>query len=376
MHPRLLPFFCLLLTITMSAASAPAQSNWKSFTSENGQALEYAVVLPQDYDASRPYPTLLALPPGPQTRAMVERGLELYWETEASKRGWIVISPAAQGGKLFFQGSEEIIPSFLQHILGQYKVETGRFHLAGPSNGGRSAFRLACESPQTYLSLIALPGFPSGDKDQENLPGIASLPVHLFVGGDDTQWVQAMESVRDQLQDLGSTRVHWNRLEGEGHVPRSLGGAQLFDILESEHKEIRKQVEEQRRVNAVLTDFHLAASQADGDRYFRHFSPGGIFLGTDGTERWTVKDFRAYAKPHFDQGNGWTYVAVERNISVARGGHTAWFDERLTNEKYGEVRGSGVLQKQGEHWRIAQYNLTFTVPNELSSTLVELIRNQ
>jgi hypothetical protein len=38
------------------------------------------------------------------------------------------------------------------------------------------------------------------------------------------------------------------------------------------------------------------------------FAPDGIFIGTDATERWTVAEFKAYAKPHFDKGRGWTYT--------------------------------------------------------------------
>lgn len=35
------------------------------------------------------------------------------------------------------------------------------------------------------------------------------------------------------------------------------------------------------------------------------------------------------------------------------------------NEKYGECRGSGVLLREGGEWRIAQYNLTVPIPNDL-----------
>ena len=124
---------------------------------------------------------------------------------------------------------------------------------------------------------------------------------------------------------------------------------------------------------AVLDDLHLAASEADEERYFGHFAPEGVFLGTDATERWSVEEFRAYARPHFSAGKGWTYRATERHVRVSPDGKTAWFDERLHNEKYGEVRGSGVLVWDGR-WRIAQYNLSFPIPNELAGKVIELIQ--
>jgi hypothetical protein len=129
-------------------------------------------------------------------------------------------------------------------------------------------------------------------------------------------------------------------------------------------------------VAATLDDFHDAASNADGPRYFAHFARNAVFLGTDATERWSVAEFRAYAEPFFSAGQGWTYVPTERYIRVRRNRRVAWFDERLQNAKYGEVRGSGVLVMEDGCWRIAQYNLAFPVPNDLTEDLVAAIRAQ
>ena len=127
-------------------------------------------------------------------------------------------------------------------------------------------------------------------------------------------------------------------------------------------------------VSRTLDDFHDAAARADEGRYFAHFAPGGVFLGTDGSERWDVAAFRAYAHPHFAKGTGWTYRATERHIDVAPDRTVAWFDETLANESYGPCRGTGVLRKIGGEWKIAQYNLTIPIPNELAKTVVEMIR--
>ncbi len=131
---------------------------------------------------------------------------------------------------------------------------------------------------------------------------------------------------------------------------------------------------ENEAVAQVLDDFHRAASEADSDRYFGHFATHGIFLGTDATERWTVESFKGYAKPYFDQGRGWTYTATERHVYLSDDGLTACFDERLANESFGECRGSGVLVMDDGRWKIAQYNLTIPVPNDLAYDLVEMIR--
>jgi hypothetical protein len=112
----------------------------------------------------------------------------------------------------------------------------------------------------------------------------------------------------------------------------------------------------------VLDDFHDAAAHADEARYFGHFADGGVFLGTDATERWDVAAFRAYAHPHFAKGKAWSFRGVNRHLTVRA--DTAWFEEDLETPNLGPARGSGVLTLQGEQWKIEQYVLSITVPNE------------
>jgi len=134
--------------------------------------------------------------------------------------------------------------------------------------------------------------------------------------------------------------------------------------------------DQDKAVSIVLDDFHDAAAKADFKRYFNHFARNGVFLGTDATERWNVEEFKNYARPHFRKGKGWTFTAVERFVSVSVDQNTAWFDERLSSKSYGECRGSGVLIRSGESWKLAQYNLTIPIPNKLARKFVKMIRDE
>jgi len=126
-------------------------------------------------------------------------------------------------------------------------------------------------------------------------------------------------------------------------------------------------------VAAVLDDWHAAAA-ADEERYFGHFASDGVFLGTDDSERWTVAGFRDYAHPYFSQGRGWTYLPRERHVLLSDDGRLAWFDEKLDNEQYGRVRGTGVLRRTDEGWKIVHYSLSFPIPNEVTLTVAEFVR--
>jgi hypothetical protein len=127
-------------------------------------------------------------------------------------------------------------------------------------------------------------------------------------------------------------------------------------------------------IEGILDSFHEAASKADGDSYFSLFFDGGVFIGTDVTERWSIDEFEAFAEPYFSEGRGWTYIPKERHIDLSPQGRTAWFDEVLWNEKYGTCRGTGVLVLTEAGWRIAQYHLTFPIPNDLSTELTARIK--
>ena len=127
-------------------------------------------------------------------------------------------------------------------------------------------------------------------------------------------------------------------------------------------------------VAAVIDELHRAASTGDGQRYFDLFAPGAVFFGTDASERWTLEEFRAYALRRFEEGATWTYHVTTRHVFVSGDGSTAWFDEALHNAKYGVCRGTGVLVRIGGDWRIAQYNLTIPIPNEIALDVVKMIR--
>jgi ketosteroid isomerase-like protein len=117
-------------------------------------------------------------------------------------------------------------------------------------------------------------------------------------------------------------------------------------------------------INAVVDGWHEAAARADEQRYFAHMSDDAVFMGTDASERWDKAAFQIYAHPHFAKGKAWSFRASRRAVMLSHDGSVAWFDEDLVTPNLGPARGSGVLRKQGEDWRIVHYNLTITVPNE------------
>lgn len=140
----------------------------------------------------------------------------------------------------------------------------------------------------------------------------------------------------------------------------------------------RKSAPSQKAVDSVLNDWHDAAAEGDFERYFAHFeNDSSIFMGTDATERWTVAEFKPWAKPHFiDDGMAWDFTPTFRKVYFSENGKTAWFDEKLDTPNLGPSRGSGVLVKQNGSWKIAHYNLAIPIPNSISDDIVNQIKTE
>ena len=128
-----------------------------------------------------------------------------------------------------------------------------------------------------------------------------------------------------------------------------------------------------QQVGAVLDDWHQAAAVADEARYFGHFAPNGVFMGTDATERWTLAEFRRWAQPSFQRKSAWSFKPHDRHVDFSGDGKTAWFDEMLDTPNLGLCRGSGVLLSLGGKWKIVQYNLSVPIPNALVGGIVKQI---
>lgn len=128
---------------------------------------------------------------------------------------------------------------------------------------------------------------------------------------------------------------------------------------------------ETKQINAMLDSFNRAAARADFNAYFNYYTEDAIFTGTDATERWDKPAFMAWAKPIFQKGRAWDFTALERHIYFDTTGRLAWFDE-LLNTQMKICRGSGVLVKQGNDWKIKQYILSTTIPNDQLDSVINI----
>jgi poly(3-hydroxybutyrate) depolymerase len=221
------------LILTLCAVNLNAEVVAKS-GKFNGIKVDYKVVLPNGYDPAKTYPTVLAFAGGGQEMRIVDGVIKDHFKNEAERRGYIVIIPAAPNGELFFEGGDRIFPAFLDQMLKDYKIETGKFHIAGRSNGGLSAFHIAALYPKYFRSLTGFPGLLQ-PATNARIEALRPLCIYMHVGENDSGWRQAVTDQSEMLRQKGF-KVHFTVEPGQEHSLETLAGAgskRLFDQIEA-----------------------------------------------------------------------------------------------------------------------------------------------
>ncbi len=125
-------------------------------------------------------------------------------------------------------------------------------------------------------------------------------------------------------------------------------------------------------IHRFIDNWHKAAAEANAAVFFDSMSDDCVYIGTDARERWYKKEFMSFAKPYFDKGKAWSFQPYDRDLHVTSDGKSAWFSELLTTWM-GVCRGSGILTKSSGAWKLEQYHLSVTVPNEIIKDFISLV---
>lgn len=135
----------------------------------------------------------------------------------------------------------------------------------------------------------------------------------------------------------------------------------LFSCVSSVNKVDPKS--EIKALNTFMDNWHHAAAVADEDLFFGSLDSNAVYLGTDPHERWLKDEFINWGMKYFERDTAWAFKPYERFWSFSTDMNYAWFDELLETHM-GICRGSGVLKKYPQGWKIEHYNLALTIPNE------------
>ncbi|MFZ6657386.1 nuclear transport factor 2 family protein [Undibacterium sp. TJN19] len=121
------------------------------------------------------------------------------------------------------------------------------------------------------------------------------------------------------------------------------------------------------KVGQFIDEWHDDAAHARL-RYFDKMGKDGVYIGTDKTERWTRDEFKTWAKRFFERPSAWAFTSFNRHIAMSDDKSWIWFDEQL-NTQMGICQASGVIHQTAQGFEIMHYQLSLTVPNELTDYL-------
>lgn len=125
-------------------------------------------------------------------------------------------------------------------------------------------------------------------------------------------------------------------------------------------------------INALMNAWHKAAAVADEDQFFGSMTPDAYYIGTDASERWQRDELKSWSKKYFDRDTAWAFTPIKRAVFFSKDGNTAWFDETL-DTWMGVCRGSGIVVRTKEGWKINQYVLSVCVANDDINKYLDII---
>ena len=137
------------------------------------------------------------------------------------------------------------------------------------------------------------------------------------------------------------------------------------NVVKTDKNAIRKEV------NTLLDTWHKAASDANFKEYFGVLDSTTVYIGTAAEEIWTKEQFANFSKPYFEKGKAWSFTTLDRNIYMSESANIVWFDE-LIDTWMGTCRGSGVLEKKEDSWKIKQYVLSVAIPNDDIQAVIDI----
>ncbi len=143
----------------------------------------------------------------------------------------------------------------------------------------------------------------------------------------------------------------------------------IFTSCNCNKKEVVNFTQSKDQINTSLDNWHKDVATFKYDAYFNAMDNDAVFIGTDASEIWTKQEFQKFAKPYFDKKKTWNFSTITRNIYLSKDGKIAWFDE-LLNTQMKICRGSGVLIKKDTVWKIKQYVLSLTIPNDSIKSVI------
>ena len=236
----------LFVATGCQAQDSPSDTQHSSETNELYQAYEafnniviqYAVLLPEGYDADQAYPAILAFPAGAMGREDADEMTERLWSTPAFRGEWIVVVPLVPGEDWRTHPNHHALNDLLDHIKDHYPVRDDTFHIMGYGRMGSDiASTWSNMSGDYFSSLTTASGAPYRTWDEGDLQHLptdegARLDLLIVLGEEDETTTSDTEEAQVRLDGVGYPYM-FEIIEGDDVALESLSNGGLLQLMAS-----------------------------------------------------------------------------------------------------------------------------------------------
>lgn len=230
-----------------------------TYTSNDGKTLPYRLFVPENYDARRGYPLVLAL------HGSGERGNDNKSHLEDYLAGWTdstiqrnhpafilmpqcprnqqwVNTPWGRGGysteRIGISNSLALAKQILDKVRGEYSIDPDRIYVMGASMGGYGTWDIVVRFPGEFAAAVPVCG--AGDPTAAGR--LTNLPIWAFHGDDDTVVpFSGSKDMVDAIRRAGGMRVKFTVYPGVDHGSYDMAWREpgLLDWLFSQARKAR-----------------------------------------------------------------------------------------------------------------------------------------
>lgn len=282
---------------------------WRSARAGRGQQVDrpltlrardikavYTLLVPKDYDATRPYPLVIGLhgggPGGKERDKVVGSGraaMQKYGR-ESARRGWIAACPTAVVAGWGSKSNRELVTTLIEELGILYNVDRNRIYLVGHSMGGYGTFALGPAFAETWAAIAPMSGGGGGGSMKKLMD--TGTGIYIYHSADDNVCgVGGSRGPAERLRSLEADFVY-TEVNGAGH---GIARGVIRDIFD--YFAVRTLAKGRSRrfspTRAPDSSFSAKTSR-DEKTYFGdplHATPSG---GTSDTNRWKdlISDLR------------------------------------------------------------------------------------
>ncbi len=234
--PYLLIGALAFVVTTGCRAQGDSGESYQTFTAYNNIVIEYAVYLPEGFDAAQAYPAVLAFPSGAMGRADADAMTERLWSTPAARGPWIVVVPLVPGDDWRTHPKHHALNDLLDHVKEHYPIRENTFHIMGYGQRGSDIASTWSHMSREYFgSLTTASGaaYRTWDaSDLRSLPTDADerLDVLIIYGDGDETTMADVEAAKTRMNGIDYPYMI-EALAGDDGALASLADGGLLDLM-------------------------------------------------------------------------------------------------------------------------------------------------